>query len=382
MVRGVAHPLGAVTSADEALDRSPTASTSSPFVEVAVRERSFVGIITLLLVAAAVLHPYPELARWFGFLVAGYAVVANDSIQTVGTFIASNHRRPWWALWLFIGGLFLLTVGASWAMYQGDVSWQRLASKGFDTAPSQFTFLHLVAPIALLVITRARMPVSTTFLILTTFSTSAKGMGDVMMKSFAGYGIAFVCAMLVWLSLGRMMQQRFTGEAAKWWMPAQWVTSGTLWSVWIMQDAANVAVYLPRSLSVLEFVTFAGLIFGGLGVLFWLRGDRIQDVVTEKSHVIDVRAATIIDLVYAVILGFFQFYSKVPMSTTWVFIGLLGGRELAMAMVGTGERTLGGAFRLMGKDVALAATGLIISIVIAASVNTPLRTQLFALVGM
>lgn len=42
---------------------------------------------------------------------------------------------------------------------------------------------------------------STTFLILTTFSTSAKGMGEVMMKSFAGYGIAFVCAIFVWVGL-------------------------------------------------------------------------------------------------------------------------------------------------------------------------------------
>ena len=379
---GVAHSPRAVTFPDEALHRPRERSASSPFVEVAIRERSFLLIVGLLLAAAALLHPHPEAARWFGFLVAGYAVVSNDSIQTVGTFIASNHRQPWWVLWSFIGGLFLLTVGSSWLMYEGDVSWQRLASKGFTTAPTDFTFLHLVAPIALLVITRARMPVSTTFLILTTFSTSAKGMSDVMMKSFAGYGIAFVSAMIVWLTLGGTMQRRFTGEAAKWWMPAQWVTSGILWSVWIMQDAANVAVYLPRSLSVVEFVAFSGLIIVGLGVLFWLRGDRIQDVVTEKSHVIDVRAATIIDLVYAVILVVFQFYSKVPMSTTWVFIGLLGGREIAMAIIGCGERTIGGAIRLMGKDVGLAAIGLLVSVVIAASVNVPLRTQLFAVVGM
>jgi hypothetical protein len=29
---------------------------------------------------------------WLGFMFAGYAAVANDSIQTLGTFIVSNSR--------------------------------------------------------------------------------------------------------------------------------------------------------------------------------------------------------------------------------------------------------------------------------------------------
>ena len=35
--------------------------------------------------------PYPQIAMWVGFLFAAYAAVANDSIQTLGTFIASNQ---------------------------------------------------------------------------------------------------------------------------------------------------------------------------------------------------------------------------------------------------------------------------------------------------
>jgi hypothetical protein len=36
----------------------------------------------------------------------------------------------------------------------------------------------------------------------------------------------------------------------------QWITSGTLWAVWVMQDAANIAVFLPRSLSIGQFLGF------------------------------------------------------------------------------------------------------------------------------
>jgi hypothetical protein len=48
-----------------------------------------------------------------------------------------------------------------------------------------------------------------------------------------------------------------------------------LWSVWIQQDAANIAIFLPRSLSIWEFIGFAGYIFIGLGLLFYLKGDKI-----------------------------------------------------------------------------------------------------------
>jgi phosphate/sulfate permease len=99
-----------------------------------------------------------------------------------------------------------------------------------------------------------------------------------------------------------------------------------------MQDAANISIFLPRSLSFEKFLFFTGYIFLGLGILFYLRGDKIQEIVTEKTTVEDVRNATIIDLVYTLILLIFQWASKIPMSTTWVFLGLMGGREIAIAL--------------------------------------------------
>jgi hypothetical protein len=163
------------------------------------------------------------------------------------------------------------------------------------------------------------------------------------------------------------------------WTGFQWVTSGALWAVWIMQDAANIAVYLPRSLSLTQFLAFALYIFLGLGVLFYLRGDKIQKVVTEKSDVRDIRSATIIDFVYAIILYYFKGISNIPMSTTWVFIGLLAGREIAMSLTdarGKGK-PVRKSLKLIGKDAGYALIGLAVSIALAMAINPQIEEEIW-----
>ncbi|MEC8379074.1 MAG: hypothetical protein VXZ96_02055 [Myxococcota bacterium] len=347
-----------------------------------IKERNFLAGLVFAAAAAVIGVGRPELAMWIGFLFAAYAAIANDSIQTIGTFIASNRHRPWWHQWLFIGGIFLATVTYSWMNYNGDVSFQRLAAKGFETAPSSFHYLQIIAPLFLILLTRLKMPVSTTFLLLSSFAASSTSIMKVMGKSFMGYGLAFGIAIAVWLSLSHAFERWFTGKAAPQWRIFQWITTGVLWSVWIMQDAANIAVYLPRQLSVVEFLAFAGTIFVALGFLFRMGGERVQEIVDEKSHVVDVRAATIIDLIYALILFYFKMYSKLPMSTTWVFLGLLGGRELAMALKGTSKYGIWPAVKIMCRDTGAALIGLVLSLLIAMVVNDTIRDGILSTFGL
>lgn len=372
------------TSSSESPPRRPyfgLGSIRDFFVEVIRRERNFILFIAIGFLIVGGTYETPGVARWVGFLFAGYAAVANDSIQTIGTFIASNRKQKWWLLWIFIGGLFLATVTYSFVYNHGDVSYGRLQSKGFSETPMEFSFLQVAAPLYLLILTRLKMPVSTTFLLLTSFASSAKSVGSVLAKSLTGYALAFAVAAIVWLLLSKAFDRWFQGEAHPAWRVGQWITSGALWSVWIMQDAANIAVYLPRQLNILEFAAFAGVIFFGLGILFRSGGERIQEIVDEKSSVVDVRAATIIDLVYAVILYYFKMVSKVPMSTTWVFLGLLGGRELAMAIRGSSGRSWTTAFAMMVRDAGAAGIGLIVSLLIAYFVNEAFREQVGSLLG-
>lgn len=346
------------------------------------RERTFLIILLSGFMISAATYRTPSIAAWVGFVFAGYSAIANDSIQTIGTFITSNRKTPWWWLWLFMGGIFLLTATYSFITFEGDVSYQRLASKGFETAPTEFSYLQVAAPLFLLVLTRLRMPVSTTFLLLTSFATDVSSVGKVLSKSLTGYFLAFGAAILVWMLTARLLERWMVGKPHLGWRVGQWVTSGLLWSVWLQQDAANIAVYLPRSLSVPEFLVFAGGIFLGLGLLFRMGGEKVQEIVDEKSGVVDVRAATVINFVYAIILYYFKFVSNVPMSTTWVFIGLLGGRELALALRGASERRWTFAARMIGKDVLFASIGLIVSIVLAAAVNDPFRREVLGFVGL
>ena len=188
----------------------------------------------------------------------------------------------------------------------------------------------------------------------------------------SGYVLAFALGLIFFMIVAKSAKKHFVGTAKPWWTVAQWITSGSLWAVWLTQDAANIAVYLPRSLNTGEFIGFTSIVVIGLGLLLYYKGGRIQKIVTEKSVVTDVRFATLIDLIYCIILFYFKLHSKVPMSTTWVFIGLLAGRELGMALMKTGDNSLSKSIMLGLKDMIYALLGLIISIAIAIGVNDQL----------
>jgi hypothetical protein len=354
--------------------------TASPILVHLHTERRFYLIVLVLLVLCAGLSPYPQLAMWLGFMLAGYSAVANDSIQTIGTFISSNCRYPWHYLWLYIGGIFVVATLISWKLYDGDVSYLRLQSPGLTKAPTEFSFLQLAAPVILLVLTRLRIPVSTTFMLLTSFSGTLDTVTGMLQKSVAGYFISFFIALLIWWLLSKPFRWLQKGEASPFWTGFQWLTSGTLWYLWIAQDAANVAVFLPRSLSVPQLVFFCAFIFAGLALLFYLRGDKIQNVVDEKSNVVDVRAATMIDLVYAGVLFWFTLVNTIPMSTTWAFIGLFAGREIGMSLSGYhGEARWKKTFSLIFKDILMVGIGLLVSILLAISVNATIRREILEL---
>ncbi|MDT8415230.1 MAG: hypothetical protein RQ735_07610 [Flavobacteriaceae bacterium] len=351
-------------------------------LEALAREKVFLSVILVGTIFAAILTGYGQSAMWLGFLFAAYAAVANDSIQSLGTFIESNGDKKWWMLWLYVGAIFLITVSFSWFYFDGDVTYQRLLNPDGTSKyphPENFSFFQIIAPLVLLILTRLRMPVSTTFLLLSVFSADSSGITSMVGKSVSGYILAFVLSFVVWYFsydiISRFFKKRKFHPA---WTVIQWVVSGSLWSVWIMQDGANIAVFLPRQQSGFQFFIFAATIFVGLGLLFYLRGDKIQQVVSEKIRISDVRAATLIDFTYVILLIYKLFISTVPMSTTWVFLGVIGGREIAVSLSRKkkGKRHKNKAFKLILKDFSYAMIGLIISVALASAANKSIRTEI------
>jgi hypothetical protein len=348
-------------------------------LERATRERTFLIFLGLAFLGAAFAVLDREVAMWFGFAFAAYAAVANDSIQSLGTYIESNKHRKWWILWAFTGTILIGTISFSYFYFDGDVTYQRLLNDEGHTdfpLPNSFSYFQLIAPVVLLVITRLKMPVSTTFLMLSVFSDSSDGIVAMVSKSVSGYFIAFLLSGVIWYSGYNLIRKYFKKRKHHVsWLIVQWVVSGALWSVWLMQDGANIAVFLPRRLDLLQFVIFTGTIFFGMAILFYLRGDRIQEVVSEKVRIADVRAATLIDFTYVLLLFYKLVISTIPMSTTWVFLGTIGGREMAISFARNkaGSKHKSKALRMIGKDLLYAIIGLIISIALAAGANEAIR---------
>jgi hypothetical protein len=360
------------------LKKGPKRSFPLDVMRKLVDEKIFILLVGFSLILSALVVNNKFLAMWLGFIFAAYSAIANDSIQTIGTFIESNRDKKWWLLWLFTGIIFLVTVTVSYVVYDGDVSYQRLDPEKYPL-PEQFSYLQLIAPIVLLVLTRLKMPVSTTFLLLSSFSADSSGITSIFVKSVSSYGIAFVLSFVIWYAGYNTIKRYFKSRKSHiLWTISQWLISGALWSVWLMQDAANIAVYLPRQLSLGEFIAFSGIIFVGLGLLFYLKGDKIQQVVNEKARISDVRAATLVDLSYVILLIYKTLDSTIPMSTTWVFLGIIGGREIAISLCRQkpGNEHKKKALRMIGKDALYATIGLVISILLALGVNTAIRNSI------
>jgi len=304
-----------------------------------------------------------DVFMYLGFTLAAYSIVANDAIQTLGTFLSSNSKRPWWLLWLYACSVLLAVLVYGWWVNHGDVSYGRLAR---FPVPQEFTLLHVIPPLAILALTRFGVPVSTTFLVLTVFAPSA--LGSMVSKSLLGYAVAFAVGFLAYRFVTLVLERRFLATAAsapsRTWVALQWSATALLWSQWLTHDLANIFVYLPRNLSLLLLALSVGLMLFLHAVIFRVRGGTIQQIVTSKTNTQDIRSATIIDFIYAFVLFVFKEWSSIPMSTTWVFLGLLGGREIAISLQ-LRHRSLRETGGVVARDAAKATLGLGVSIALA-----------------
>ncbi len=297
-----------------------------------------------------------------GFLVSMYSCVSNDVIQTLGTFLSSNKDKPVWMIWFFATFVLAVTLTVGWVVNGGDMSFGRLERIPF---PETFYWWQIIPPIILVFLTRLGIPVSTTFLILSVFSSNAV-VGMILTKSIYGYFIAFISSFILYAIIARPIERVFLLKKithVKSWTVAKWCATAFLWSSWIMQDAANLFVYLPRKASVLQLISVIAAFAIFLWVVAYKRGGEIQNIVKLKTNTQDLRSATIIDLVYTVILIYFQTLNNIPMSTTWVFIGLLAGREMAMYHRLRFESPKK-MYKHIAKDLTKTVVGLIVSIVI------------------
>ncbi len=298
-----------------------------------------------------------------GFMLSAYSIVANDAIQTLGTFLSSNSKRPWWVLWSFACTVLTAVFIYGWLNYDGDVSYGRLAN---FPIPNPFSWIYIVPPIALLFLTNFGIPVSTTFLILTVFNPG--NLTSMLTKSLLGYGLAFIVSILLYNFVTQKIEKQFLATAEKeakpYWTVLQWCSTAFLWSQWLIQDLANIFAYLPRHLTLIWLIFALVVMLALHAIIFYRSGGAVQKIVTSKTNTQDIRSATIIDFIYGLILLFFKEYSKMPMSTTWVFIGLLAGREVAISHR-LQTRSMKDTGKIVFSDAFKALIGLVVSVILA-----------------
>jgi hypothetical protein len=303
-----------------------------------------------------------------GFALAGWSVIANDSIQTLGTFIASKQKWFKWYTLAFAASLaMIVTVSWGWIINNGDISYGRLTRIPYQ----EIQWYHAVAPGILLLLTRIGIPVSTTFLVLSAFASTVV-LEKMLIKSVLGYTIAAVVAYICWIAISKFINEKFDEITTQWkiafWRNAVWVTSAFLWATWLMHDVANIAVYLPRQLDIsllaIVLIYFSILLF----YIFYIHGGPIQKIVLDKTGTRYARSATIINIIYAVVLYCFKELNDLPMSTTFVFVGLLTGRELAISSMNK-DYKLKYVFPLIGKDFLKMIFGLSVSIGIVLAIH-------------
>jgi len=301
-----------------------------------------------------------------GFLFAAYAVIANDSVQTLGTWMASNNERfSYTTLWAAASSVLLATLWYGWYVNGGDISYGRLNKIPWE----EVQWYHAAAPAILVLLTRLGVPVSTSFLVLSAFASTFV-LEKMLMKSIMGYGIAALFAYGVWYVVSRHLDESVPvkEEHKAYWRVAQWVATGGLWWTWLSHDMANIAVFLPRQIPVDLMVMISIIFVVGLYIMFRERGGKIQQIVLEKHNTRYVRSATLIDLFYWLCLYFFKELNDIPMSTTWVFVGMLAGRELAIASF-MNKKKYRSVFPLVARDFQKMMIGLGASVALVLAIH-------------
>jgi phosphate/sulfate permease len=308
----------------------------------------------------------PLIISLFGFALAAYAVVANDVIQTLGTFLSSNSKRPWVILWLYASIILSLTLSIGWFINDGDVTYGRLSR---IPLPENLQWWFVLPPLILLALTQLGLPVSTTFMILSVFSTS-QIIEKMVIKSVLGYAVAFTFAFLIYLGIAKKFESKSATDKimlksrVRFWVVAQWFSTAFLWSQWLIQDFANIYVYLPRQLNIYQLIASLSFILLLLGLVFKRKGGKIQEIVKQKTNTANIRSATLIDFTYGIVLFVFTVLNPIPMSTTWTFVGILAGREYAINYL-LNRHLIKDTYKKLFQDLYKVNIGLAVSIILA-----------------
>lgn len=273
-------------------------------------------------------------------LVAVVNVTSNDFPQVGGTFICcQKDKMSWQKITAIFGLFFVMTMIWGWIHYNKQIDFGLLKTKSADHAIVHW--YHIIPLIALQKLTQKGIPVSTSTLALGMFLTE-KGFQGMVEKSFIGFGFSIFLGMIVWLPgtwLDHKLKPKhwFHGEKGqRLLLTLQIFSTMFLWISWLIMDMANIAVFAAPTLEWWHLALFCAYFIFSLSRCIKAKGGKIQNIINEKTGTQYIFSAFIIDLIYGCILYAFKVFKiagDLPMSTTWVFVGLMLGREAAIRII-------------------------------------------------
>jgi hypothetical protein len=307
------------------------------FLQDLKKPQIFLGVLLYVLLTLALIFFIWNLWAAMCFSLAAYSVLWNDAVQTLMTYIHSNDDLP---KKLLFGGVLAVLLWVIWYGYlfaQWGITYGRLDVKWY--ADVVVSWYMVFFPLILVVLTRYKgIPVSTSLLMLSIFSSTLL-FEKIVLKSAAWYVIAFTSGYFIWLIAEYTLKRIKYKSKWKWqrkvvfWRVLQTCTTILLFSTWLMHDMVNIAVFLPREITFPIMLTISWLFTLALAYTFYIDGGPVWKIVTSKTKIHRLIGATMVDGVYFVILLIFKEWSNIPMSTTWVFIGLLAGRQMAIRSI-------------------------------------------------
>ena len=127
----------------------------------------------------------------YGLLVSflsTFSVIENSSFQMFGTFLTSNKNKSVFQIFFFIFAIFFITLAFEWFTNRGRLDFDRLININYS---SDVDLKSILAPLLLLFLTYKKIPVSTTFVLLSGFATKHT-IDSMLTKTAASYLISFV----------------------------------------------------------------------------------------------------------------------------------------------------------------------------------------------
>ena len=302
--------------------------------------------------------------EWLILALVTYNVIFNNSVQTMGLFMASGKNKYIIVNTLFFLVIFVFTVLLSWFITNGEVHYHLLDNITFyDNIGPQF----LLLPILLSFLTKKRIPVSATFLIIPLFATRDT-VETMINKTTVSYFLSFVFSFIIYNYLYKKHKSLMNNEkedTSKIWIVAEYISTGILWFSWLIVSLCNFVVFVPRNFSVENIILLSIVVAVTIYCVLISKGGEIQKIVDQKSDVKNIKTTVIFNSLFSLMLIFIQHIDNIPVTSTWMFLGILAGRELSIS---TNNKNMAGAkYRLclarIWKDLSSAIIGVIISLV-------------------